>query len=107
MPLPMFLYDWLSFGRESELIGVEYLRSLGYRIAATSYRTQDGEVDIIAWDGDVLTFIEVKSLSNGSSPEAAVGARKRERIMRAAKTYIAKRRLHEKPCRFDILAITR
>src|SRR5262245_12143395 len=107
MPLPMFLYDWLPFGRESELMGVEYLRSLGYRIVATSYRTQDGEVDIIAWDGDVLTFVEVKSLSVLGSPEDAVGARKRQRIMRAAKTYIAKRRLHEKPYRFDILAISR
>ena len=107
MPLPMFLYDWLPFGRESEFLGVEFLRSAGYRIAATSYRTQDGEVDIIAWDGDVLTFVEVKSLSAAGSPEDAVGARKRQRIIRAAKNYITRRRLHEKPCRFDILAITR
>jgi|SRR5215813_3617276 len=107
MPLPMFLYDWLPFGRESELRGVEFLRTAGYRIAATSYRTQDGEVDIIAWDGDVLTFVEVKSLSAAGSPEDAVGVRKRQRIVRAAKTYIAKRRLHETPCRFDILAVTR
>ncbi len=107
MPIPMFLYQWLPFGRESELLGTEYLRSLGYRIVATSYRTQDGEVDVIAWDGDVLTFVEVKSLSVIGSPEDAVGARKRHRIIRAAKTYIAKRRLHEKPCRFDILAISR
>lgn len=107
MPLPMFLYDWLPFGRESELLGVEFLRASGYRIAATSYRTQDGEVDIIAWDGDVLTFVEVKSLSGAGSPQDAVGTRKRQRIIRAAKTYIAKRRLHETPCRFDILAVTR
>ena len=105
MPLPMFLYRWLPFGRESELLGVEYLRSLGYRVVASSYRTQDGEVDIIAWDGEVLAFIEVKSLSASGSPEDAVGPRKRQRIIRAAKTYIMKRRLHEKPCRFDILAV--
>jgi putative endonuclease len=107
MPLPMFLYRLLPFGRESELLGIEYLRSLGYRVVASSYRTEDGEVDVIAWDGEVLAFVEVKSLSGGGSPEDAVGTRKRERIIRAAKTYIAKRRLHEKPCRFDILAVTR
>ena len=107
MPLPMFLYRLLPFGRESELLAIQYLRSLGYRVVASSYRTQDGEVDVIAWDGEVLTFIEVKSLSASGSPEDAVGARKRQRIIRAAKTYIAKRRLHEKPCRFDILAVTR
>ena len=79
MPFPMFLYRLLPFGRESELLGMEYLRSLGYRVVASSYRTQDGEVDIIAWDGEVLTFVEVKSLSAGGSPEDAVGARKRQR----------------------------
>jgi putative endonuclease len=107
MPLPMFLFRWLPFGRESELLGVDYLRSLGFRVVACSYRTEGGEVDIIAWEGDVLTFVEVKSLSAAGSPEDAVGRRKRERIIRAAKTYIARRRLHEKPCRFDILAVTR
>ena len=107
MPLPMFLYRLLPFGRESELLAMQYLRSLGYRVVASSYRTQGGEVDVIAWDGEVLTFVEVKSLSASGAPEDAVGARKRERIIRAAKTYIAKRRLHEKPCRFDILAVTR
>jgi putative endonuclease len=103
----MFLYRWLPFGRESELLGIEYLRSAGYRVVASSYRTQDGEVDIIAWDGEVLVFIEVKSLSASGSPEDAVGRRKRQRIIRAAKTYIMKRRLHEKPCRFDVLAVVR
>jgi putative endonuclease len=107
MPLPMLLYRLLAFGRQSEILGVEYLRSQGYRVVASSYRTHDGEVDLIAWDGDVLVFIEVKSRSITSSPEDAVGPRKRRRIIRAAKTYIAKRRLHDKPCRFDILAVTR
>src|SRR4030095_248866 len=90
MPFPAFLYRLLPFGRESELLGITYLRSLGYRVVASSYRTQDGEVDIIAWDGEVLTFVEVKSLSATGSPEDAVGTRKRERIIRAAKSYIRK-----------------
>ena len=69
MPLPTFLFHWLPFGRESEVLGIEYLRSLGYRIVASAYRTQDGEVDIIAWDGEVLTFVEVKSRSTGGRPK--------------------------------------
>jgi putative endonuclease len=107
MPLPTILFRLLSFGRKSEILGIEFLRSLGYRVVASSYRTQDGEVDVIAWDGDVLAFIEVKSRSVVASPEDAVGPRKRQRIIRAAKTYIAKRRLYDKPCRFDILSVTR
>ena len=107
MPLPRFLFSLLSFGRKSEILGIDFLRSLGYRVVASSYRTQDGEVDVIAWDGDILAFIEVKSRSVLASPEDAVGPRKRRRIIRAAKTYIAKRRLYDKPCRFDILSVTR
>ena len=69
MPFPLLLYRLLKFGRRSELLGIDYLRSLGYRVVTSSYRTKDGEVDIIAWDGEVLTFVEVKSLSAGGSPE--------------------------------------
>ena len=106
MPFPMFLYRLISFGRKSEIRGIDYVRSLGYRVVASPYRTRDGEVDIIAWDGEVLVFIEVKSRRSAAPPEDSVGFRKRRRIIRAAKTYIAKHRLHEKPFRFDILAVT-
>jgi len=102
----MFLYRLLSFGRKSEILGIDYIRSLGYRVVASGYRTRDGEVDIIAWDGEVLVFIEVKSRRSSAPPEDSVGFRKRQRIIRAAKTYIAKHRLREKPFRFDILAVT-
>ena len=38
-----------------------------------AYRTQDGEVDVIAWDGDVLVFVEVKSLSASARPKMPSG----------------------------------
>ena len=106
MPFPMFLYRLIPFGRKSEILGIDYLRSLGFRVVASGYRTRRGEVDIIAWDQDVLVFLEVKALKSSAAPEDAVGFRKRQRIIRAAQTYISKRHLHEKPCRFDILAVT-
>ena len=106
MPLPLFLYRWLPFGRKSEILGLSYLRSLGYRIVASPYRTKQGEVDIIAWDSDILVFIEVKSLHSSAPPEDAVGLRKRQRIIRAAQAYMSRHRLHDTPFRFDILAIT-
>jgi putative endonuclease len=106
MPFPMSLYRLIPFGRKSEILGIDYLRSLGYRVVASEYRTREGEVDIIAWDGEVLVFVEVKALKSSAPPEDAVGSRKRRRIISAAQTYITKRRLHEKPCRFDILAVT-
>ena len=68
---------------------------------------EDGEVDVIAWDGDVLVFVEVKALGPRRPPEDAVGCRKRKRIIRAPRPTCPARRLHEAPYRFDILAVTR
>jgi len=106
MPLPLFLHRFLTFGRRSEILGIDHLRTLGYRIVTSPYRTKTGEIDIIAWDGATLVFIEVKARQNADPPEDSVGFQKQQRIMRAARSYLARHRLHETPYRFDILAIT-
>ena len=106
----MRLLDWwrrvVSFGRRSEIDGAGYLRSLGFRVIASGYRTKLGEIDLIAWDGNVLVFIEVKALHSAAPPEDAVGYRKQQRVMRAARSYLSRHRLQEAPHRFDILAVT-
>ena len=106
MPFPMFLYHLIPFGRRSEILGIEYISSLGYRIVTSGYRTKEGEVDIIAWEGNVLVFMEVKARQSSALPEDSVGFHKKQRIIRAAQTYIVRHRLHEVPYRFDILAVT-
>src|SRR6476646_2442826 len=105
MPFPMFLYRLIPFGRRSEILGLGYIRSVGYRIVTSSYRTKEGEVDVIAWDGDVLVFMEVKARQSSAPPEDSVGFHKRQRIIRAAQTYLVRHRLHDVPYRFDILAV--
>jgi putative endonuclease len=75
-------------------------------VIASGYRTRAGEIDLIAWDRNVLVFIEVKSLHSDSPPESAVGWRKQQRVMRAAKAYLSQYRLHDVSYRFDILAIS-
>jgi putative endonuclease len=73
---------------------------------ASPYRTKTGEVDIVAWDKETLVFIEVKARKNTDPPEDSIGWQKQQRIIRAAHAYITGRRLHDKPYRFDILAVT-
>src|SRR6185436_10372531 len=101
----MALLDWwrrvLPFGRRSEIDGAGYLRSVGFRVIASGYRTREGEVDLIAWEGEVLAFVEVKALHSNAPPEAAVGRRKQQRVVRAARAYIAQYRLHHAIYRFD------
>jgi putative endonuclease len=105
MPFPLLFHRLLSFGRKSEILGLDYLRSLGYRVVASPYRIGRGEVDVIAWDGDVLVFVEVKARQSSEPGEDSVGFHKQRRIARAAQSYIARHRLQEKPHRFDILAV--
>ena len=53
-----------SEGTWGEALAAEYLRQRGCRLAAHSYHCRFGEIDLIAWDGDVLCFVEVKTRSN-------------------------------------------
>jgi len=106
MPFPLWWFRLIPFGRRSEIEGAAYLRSLGFRIVASGYRTPEGEVDLVAWDGDQLVFVEVKARHSDAPPEDAVGFRKQQRVIRAAQSYIARYRHHNRPYRFDILAIT-
>src|SRR5262245_46051778 len=106
----MRLLDWwrrvVPFGRRSEIDGAGYLRSIGFRVIASGYRTRAGEVDLIAWDGSVLVFVEVKALRSDAPPEDAVGWRKQQRVMKAARSYISQYRLHETSHRFDVVAVS-
>ena len=106
MPFPLWWFRLLPFGRRSEIDGASYLGSLGFRIVASGYRVHEGEVDLIAWDGDQLVFIEVKARHSDAPPEDAVGFRKQQRIIRAARSYISRYRHHGRSYRFDILAVT-
>ena len=106
MPFPLWWYRLIPFGRRSEIDGASYLRGLGFRVIASGYRIRAGEVDLIAWDGDCLVFVEVKSRRSAAPPEDAVGFRKQQRIIKAAHSYMARYKLHDRTYRFDILAVT-
>jgi putative endonuclease len=106
LPFPLLFHRLLTFGRRSEILAIDYIRSLGYRIVTSGYRTKDGEIDVVAWEGATLVFVEVKARRNSDPPEDSVGHRKKQRMIRAAHAYISRHRLQETPYRFDILAVT-
>jgi putative endonuclease len=93
------------FGQAAESEAERYLRAKGYRILARNARTPSGELDLVARSGPVLVFVEVKA--RGSSTHGgAVGAvhgRKQARLVRLAAQYLAKHRLRDQPCRFDVI----
>ena len=100
-----------ALGAGGELAAANYLRQRGYRILATNVRlpmhAHGGEIDILAMDGDVLCFVEVKSRrTRHSDPSEAVGSSKRKQLIALADAYLS---LNESPpdllCRFDVVSV--
>src|SRR5215510_9386483 len=89
-----------------DLACAELLRR-GYAIVERRYRTRFGEIDIIAKDGSTIVFVEVKTrmTQDFGGASAAITARKQRRVARMAVDYLARQKLHECPCRFDVVAI--
>jgi putative endonuclease len=96
-----------TLGARSEALAAAFLDSHGYRLIARNVRFPVGEVDIVAWDGPVLCFIEVRATSSEQwgGPLASITERKQRRILRAARWYLSRRPLPEE-VRFDVVAIT-
>jgi putative endonuclease len=95
-------------GKEGEDRAAKYLAKQGYRIIERNYSTQNGEIDLIALHQGEVVFVEVKTRTNDSygSPELAVNPRKQSRMIKAALGYIKYKKLHQVPCRFDVVAIS-
>jgi putative endonuclease len=101
--------EHLKTGARGETLVYWYLRQAGYTIVARNRRARSGagELDLVGWDGPVLSFVEVKTrtTADGGPPEAAVSKAKQRRIARAASEYL--HRLRRKPVsyRFDIASV--
>ena len=94
-------------GSEAEEAAARHLRAGGYKILERNFRTPLGEIDIIALDGRVVCFVEVRSRSTGEYGGAleALTGRKMRRLSMAAMAYIRARRLENVQVRFDFAAV--
>ena len=94
-------------GTDYERAAGFYLEQEGWKILEYNYRSRNGEIDIVARDGEYLVFCEVKYRSDGKkgSPLEAVDARKQQRIRRAALYYLTEHGKSDVPCRFDVIGI--
>lgn len=94
-------------GRSGEDRAAKYLAEQGYVVLERNYRAPYGEIDLIAMDSGMVVFVEVKTRTTNAygSPEMAVNSRKQERMVKAALGYLKFKKLHQTPCRFDVVAI--
>ena len=89
---------------ESAVLG--YIAQKGYTLLEKNYQTREGEVDLIARDGNTIVFVEVKMRASDRFGTAAdaVDLRKRRRIVLAAQAYLSG--MEDDPdCRFDVIAL--
>jgi len=96
-----------KFGKKSESIAANHLKLSGYRILERNYRNQIGEIDIIAKEGPVLVFVEVKARHTRryGSPKQAVTPAKQAKISRTAMFYLKATGQLQAKARFDVVAI--
>jgi putative endonuclease len=93
-------------GKTGEELARTYLEGKGYRILEVNWRYRRAELDLIAMDGPVLVFLEVKTRRTAAfgRPEEAV-TRKKTKLMAAAAAAYMEAIGHEWEIRFDILSI--
>jgi putative endonuclease len=109
--------DHLQLGKRGEELAAAYLQQLGYVLVAANFVVPVGrnrlgavvnvEIDLVAYDGSTLCFIEVKTRSSKhfAAPSENVDLRKQRQITRAARTYRHIFGLAEQTFRYDVVSI--
>jgi putative endonuclease len=107
----------LTLGQKGEAFAAAYLEQCGYRLVAANFKLPIGrnrqaavitaELDLIAYDENVLCFVEVKTRASDwfATPEVNVDRRKRRQIARAARAYRQMFALDDLPYRYDVVSV--
>jgi putative endonuclease len=98
-----------AWGRRAEDLAHRYLQGKGMRVVARNWSPQGGrgELDLVAWDGDRLAIVEVKSRrdSGHGSPERAMDPLKQVCVRSAARSLLRRWRVGEDRARFDLVTV--
>jgi putative endonuclease len=100
----------LAAGRRGEDLAHRLLRSEGLTVVARNYRppSGNGEIDLVAREGDALVFVEVKLRASDEfgTPDQTVDSEKRRNLERVARDYARRARIEWERVRFDVVSIT-
>jgi len=97
-----------ALGMRAEQLAADYLEQRGYGIVARNWRRPEGELDLVVSAEGLCVFVEVRSRTGSERGHAleTVDARKRARVLRAARLYIEEERPQAAVFRFDVVGIT-
>jgi putative endonuclease len=97
-----------GLGRAGEAQAARFLEAQGYVLLARNWRIREGELDIVAQEGDTLAFVEVKTRRTHThgAGEEGIDARKQQRLAQLAERFLAAHpELTFRQCRFDVVVI--
>ncbi len=92
-------------GADAESFALTYLQGNGLKLVTQNFYSRFGEIDLIMWDGDTLSFIEVKARRNGiNSGIESITVSKQRKLVKTASYYLLKLG-RDVACRFDALIV--
>jgi len=96
-----------ALGAYGERVAVRALTDAGLQVLDRNWRCREGELDVVARDGDALVFCEVKTRSGTGfgHPVEAVTAVKRRRLRLLARVWLAAHDQHAPDLRFDVVGV--
>lgn len=97
-----------DFGKYNEDLACKLIEEKGYTIIERNYRYGNrGEIDIVAEDGDILVFIEVKARKTDEfgPAEIAVTKNKQKQIKKMASLFLFEKEISNRICRIDVIAV--
>lgn len=98
-----------AMGRRAEDLAHRYLQAEGLTVVERNWVGPGlrGEVDLIAWEGETLVFVEVKSRRNTEygAPERAMDEIKRQCVAEAARYFLKRWKIPEERARLDLVTV--
>lgn len=93
-------------GRDAEAAAAAHLEARGLKLIARNYRCRYGEIDLVMREHDTVVFVEVRARRSSAygGAAASITAAKREKLIAAARHYLAGRSSLP-ACRFDAVLI--
>ncbi len=94
-------------GADAEQLAAAFLQRQGLKVVSRNYRCRFGEIDLVAQDGKMLVFVEVKSRRSDAfgGAAASITSGKRDKLLRAARHYLVQSK-SAWPCRFDAVLLS-
>lgn len=96
-----------QLGLEGEQLAVRFLRRKDYSIVATNWRCKQGEIDIIAKQGEILVFVEVRTRNASVTAPAfeSITPQKRKRLEELVYIYLMETNQSDVFWRVDVVGI--